>query len=77
VKPIRYTEHGEARRVERGVSKEQVESAIRDRAIKLPDPKGREHVVGYPMGPNGRGLHVIYNEDAEYIWIVSVYWVGA
>ena len=79
VKPIRYTDHARDRMVERGVTEAHVEGAIGDpNASKLPDdPLGRKRIIGYPEGANSRGLRVIYSEDEENTWIISVNWVGA
>ena len=76
MKPIQYTQHATDRMAERGVSEAEVESVMNAPAITLPGRLGRAHVMGYPRETDRRGLHVIYNEDANQRWVVSVYWAG-
>jgi Domain of unknown function (DUF4258) len=70
---IRYTDHAEDRMAERGVTKEDVQQALRRRIRVTPGPPGRLWVWGYAQ--HGRVLKVgVSSHDQEFVTTVA--WPG-
>ncbi len=75
MKPIRYAAHAIERMQERGLTRAETESVVRDPAITLPSRRyGRHDVIGYVRG---RAIRIVYVESAEALWIITVMLVGA
>jgi uncharacterized protein DUF4258 len=72
VKSIRFPQHARDRMVERGVQQEEVEAVVRNPDIVLPVQRGRTRVIGTVRG---QSLNVVYEETAEAVMIVTVFWV--
>lgn len=75
MKPIRYAAHAIERMHERGLTRADTESVIRDPAIILPPRRyGRHDVIGYVRG---RAIRIAYAESAEALWVITVMLVEA
>jgi len=60
----------------RGIQKQDVENSLRDPpGITLPVRQGVSHIIGYPKGSTGPGLHVAYFDLPDEILVKSTYWV--
>jgi hypothetical protein len=67
---IQYTDHAEDRMAERGVTKQDVEQALRRRSRVTPGPPGRLWVWGYAR--SGRMLKVgVSSHDQEFVTTVA------
>jgi hypothetical protein len=60
----------------RGIQKQDVEISLRHPGITLPVRQGVSHIIGYPKGSTGHGLHVAYFDLPDEILVKSVYWVA-
>lgn len=72
MKPIRFSPHAQAKLSSRGIELADVEQIVHDPAVTLPTRGLRQHVIGYV---GSRGLHVVYEETDQEIWVVTAYWV--
>ena len=74
-KPIKviYTDHALDRLESRGISKEEVEEALRNPDSRMPGAQDNTRRVHKRM-PNGRSLQVIYKPKGTIVVIITASW---